>query len=465
MGQPITDLLQAEWLVHAAMIVGFLLAVALVAHLLLHPRSPSGTLAWLLAIVLVPFVGVPLYLLIGGRKTQRTAARKAKLDFAAVPDASTVSPVDGLLVTYGLPPAATGHRVKLCLTGEDIYSDLIELIEGAQKSVYISTYIFRKDALGKAILEKLTQKASQGLDVRLLLDGVGSMYTGKRFLRPLIAAGGKTAHFIPFLHNPFRARTNLRNHRKIVIADGAKVLAGGTNIGLEYIGPSPQPDRWCDLSFVLEGPTAAVYNDIFISDWQFASGDMSPAVDPASLTIEGGTTVQVVPSGPDVPDDPFYDAVVTAIFAAKKRLWIVTPYFVPDATLAQAMAIAARRGVDVRIVVPDHSNHVLADLVRNEHLRSIGRSGGMVMRYKPRMLHAKLLIADDDLAIIGSANIDLRSLLLNYEVAMLMYSRANIEVAEEWTRELMKDCDLGVRDASFVRRLFEGVLRTLAPLV
>ena len=171
-----------EWLIHAAMVVGFLLAVVLITHILLEPRSPSGTLAWLLAIVLMPFVGVPLYLLIGGRKTRRTAARKSHLDFPEPPDIKVHSPIDHLLRTYGFPAASAGHRITLCKTGEEIYSDLVNLIEGAQKSVYISTFIFRRDAVGTAILELLIRKASQGLDVRLLLDGIGSMHTGKHFL-------------------------------------------------------------------------------------------------------------------------------------------------------------------------------------------------------------------------------------------------------------------------------------------
>jgi cardiolipin synthase A/B len=461
-----TDFIALEWLIHIAIVLGFFLAVVLVAHILVQPRSPSGTLAWLLAIILIPFIGVPLYLLLGGRKMRRTAARKAHLDLATTPDSSVHSPVDGLLRTYGFPSALSGHRVTLCRTGEEIYASLVGLIESATKSIYISTFIFRRDAVGIAILDLLVRKAGEGLDVRLLLDGVGSMHTGKRFLAPLVAAGGQYAHFIPVLHRPFRGRTNLRNHRKIVIADGTRVLAGGTNIGLEYIGRTPQPGRWCDLSFVLDGPDVAVYSDIFLSDWQFASNDTSGQAAVISPQQHcGDAIVQVIPSGPDVPNDAFYDSIITTIFTAKRRLWIVTPYFVPDDPLAQAITIGARRGVDVRIIVPARSNHVLADVVRNSYLRTIQKSGGMVMLYTPRMLHAKLLLADDDLAIIGSANIDLRSLFLNYEVAMLMYSQPDIRTAEEWAQSLMKDCRIGVAEASFTRQLFEGMLRTLAPLV
>jgi cardiolipin synthase A/B len=463
----IASFVGVEWVVHVAIIVGFLLAVVLITHILLEPRSPSGTVAWLLAIILIPFVGVPLYLLIGGRKTSRTAATKEHLDFPEPPDVDIHSPMDKLLRTYGFPPASTGHRVTLCTTGEEIYSNLVGLIERAQKSIYISTFIFRRDEVGTAVLGLLARKASEGLDVRLLPDGVGSMHTGKRFLAPLVAAGGRYAHFIPVIHWPFRGRTNLRNHRKIAVADGARVLAGGTNIGLEYIGAEPRPGRWRDLSFVLEGPAVAVYNDIFLSDWQFASHEAAarePVRDTASW-LNGSAIVQVVPSGPDVPSDAFYDAILTTIFAAKSRLWIVTPYFIPDEPLGQAIKIAARRGVDVRIITPARSNHILADLIRNNYLRTIQKSGGMVMLYTPVMMHAKVLIADDDLAIFGSANIDLRSLLLNYEVAMLTYSKADINSAAEWVQSLMGDCHIGIPEATLVRRLFEGVLRTLAPLV
>jgi cardiolipin synthase A/B len=466
------NFLAIEWLIHAAMVIGFLLAVVLITHILLEPRSPSGTLAWLLAIVLIPFIGVPLYLLIGGRKTRRAAARKNHLDFPEPAETKTRSPIDEMLLTYGFPPSHGGHRITLCKTGEEIYTNLVSLIESARKSIYISTFIFRRDAVGAAILELLIRKASQGLDVRLLLDGVGSMHTGKRFLAPLVAAGGRYAHFIPVIHRPFHGRTNLRNHRKTVIVDGAKVLAGGTNIGLEYIGPVPQTGRWCDLSFVLEGPAVATCSDIFLSDWLFASGD-APDAGPATTVSNTNAAlaadadsaiVQVIPSGPDVPSDAFYDSIITAIFAAKSRLWIVTPYFIPDEPLAQAIGLAARRGVDVRILTPARSNHVLADLIRNNYLRIVQKSGGMVMLYTTGMMHAKVLITDD-LAIIGSANIDLRSLLLNYEVAMLIYSQPDIETAAQWVQTLMPDCRIGIAEASLPRKLFEGMLRTLAPLV
>ena len=160
-----TNILLGEWLVHAAVILGFLLAVVLVARILLEPRSPSGTLAWLLAIVLVPFVGVPLYLLIVGRKTRRQAERKGHLGLHGHPGAITPSPVDDLLATYGFPPAFPGHRVTLCGTGEEIYEALVNLIEGATKSIWISTFIIRNDAVGTAILDLLVRKASEGEDV------------------------------------------------------------------------------------------------------------------------------------------------------------------------------------------------------------------------------------------------------------------------------------------------------------
>ncbi|MBI5117039.1 PLDc N-terminal domain-containing protein [Candidatus Poribacteria bacterium] len=445
------------------------MAVVVVAHVLRQRRSPAGAVAWLLVIVLFPYVGVPLYLMFGGRKMQRVADSKANI---RLPD-SVVRPlpeaclIDRLLRTYGIPGATIGNRVSLCRTGEEGYARLVRIIEEASHSVYVQTYVLQEDEVSREIVDRLARRASEGIRVRLLMDGVGSLHTSRHFLSPLVKLGGKVAFFIPVIHRPFRGRTNLRNHRKIIIADGRCVMAGGANIGEEYIGPTPRTGRWRDLSFVLEGPAVSHYAEIFRSDWEFASGEsIGPDSEMAcSLPEAAGSVVQVVPSGPDVVGDPLYDAILSAMFAAQKRLWVVTPYFIPDEALLEALTLAVHRGIDVRILVPQKSNHPMADLARGTYLRQVQAAGGKVLLYADGMMHAKVLLMDNELAMIGSANMDIRSLFLDYEVAMFAYGEAEVRATEAWVEATMSNTRSGVKPAGTIRDLCEGVVRLAAPLL
>lgn len=466
-----TDALHAflAWLLtNIVAIAGFLLGVVLIAYILLQKRSFSGTIAWLLAVILIPYIGVPLYLIFGGRKIRREADKKDELGLIQheVPQ-QNLGPIERLLRSYGHPPAEGGHNLVLCRTGEETYLELMKMLHSAEESIYLATFIFRKDKRGIEVLEVLSEKARAGVRVCLLLDGVGCLHTRGRFLRPLVKSGGQYAHFMPVFRHPFRGRTNLRNHRKIIVVDEKKVLSGGTNIGREYMGPVPYEGRWRDLAFTLEGPAVQHYTQVFRYDWHFASGQWLPEIKPERLSdmAKGQAIVQVVPSGPDVPNDALYDAILTAVFAAQERFWVVTPYFVPDDSLAQALVLAARRGVDVRIILPRRSNHLLPDLCRGIPLRELQRAGGKVLFFTPGMLHAKVVLMDHQVAILGSANIDYRSLLINYEIAMCVYSQPEIEDVETWIRMLFGGCKEGIEEAGLGRRLCESIVRILTPLL
>lgn len=458
-----------QWLVgHIEILIGFAIGVVLVARVLTQRRSPTGTIAWLLAIILIPYFGVPLYLMLGGRKMKRSAAGKLQPHLSKHPQRLNVpqTRVDELLESYSLPSASEGNRLELLTDGCDIYTRLVELIDKAQSSIYLSTFIFRTDAVGKDILLRLTQKAAQGLDVRVLLDGFGAIQTGGRFFKPLVHAGGKYAFF---MHRMFRGRTNLRNHRKIAIFDSRTVLAGGTNIGVEYLGPAPDPKRWSDLSFILEGPAVTAYREIFNSDWAFTSGQApdvladtpNEAVSPES----GSTIVQVVPSGPDVAGDPLYDAIMTAIFSAQRSVRIVTPYFIPDEPLLNALQMAVRRGVDVRIIVPAKSNHPMTDIARRIYLRDICQAGAKVYFHTEGMIHAKAVLVDRLLAMIGSANMDSRSLFLNYEVMLLVYSPKSLTELRGWMDRIEQKCTVQNFHTGFAQNILEHIIHLFAPLL
>lgn len=453
-----------SWLLaHLALVVVTALSLVAGAVLLRQRRPPQATLAWLLAVVLVPYVGLPLYLALGTRKRRRTAPGLPDFAAPAPSLAPTAAEMDRLIRSYGLPGASGGHAFTLLGTGEAAYAALLDLVAGAERSVWVALFILGDDDAGRGLLDALTRRAADGLDVRLLLDAVGSRPLPRRAPAPLRAAGGHVAFYEPVLHRPFQGRTNLRDHRKIILADERRVLAGGMNVAHEYMGPTPDPTRWRDLAFRLDGPAVGVYTALFRSDWAFSSRVLLPAAAPVPPPA-GDSTVQVVPSGPDVDSDALYDLLLALAASARERLWLVTPYFVPDDTLARALALAARRGADVRLVVPDPSNHPLADLARGPALRDLQAAGARVLRYTAGMVHAKALVADG-VALVGSANLDARSLFLNAEAATVLYDAPEVEAVAAWIDGLARTSETGVGPVGALHELVEGAARLAAPLL
>jgi len=451
--------------------LGFILALIFVAHLLRQKRSPTSTISWLLVVLLLPYVGVPLYLVFGGRKMKRLAGRKERM--YPKPTSRRIGILEGqterLLSSYGVPMATSGNRVRLVPDGVEAYRELMRIIDEARSTIHITTYILGRDEVGQALVDRLRKRAEEGVAVRLLLDDVGSWRVGRRFLAPLVAAGAKVAFFMPMLHLPFRGRTNLRNHRKLVVVDGRIAITGGMNLALPYMSNDPDAVLWPDLSVVVEGPGVVDLEDLFESDWKFATGeDVQEAASeqtPIGFEGTGSTVLQVVASGPDVPGDPLYESLLSLIFAAKRRIWIVTPYFVPDEMLSRALSLAARRGVDVCLIVPARSNHLPADLARESYLRDLYNAGGRVLLYQPNMIHAKAVLLDEQLAMVGSANMDMRSLFLNYELTLYVYSGDLACSTACWIESLMADCRPELPVSNRWRELGENVVRLLAPLL
>lgn len=451
---------------HLAMIAGVAMTLVIVPRMLRQRRSAASMTAWLMAIVLVPWLGIPAYLVLGGRKLDTALMLKPQLGSGettmALPTGEAGA--EQLLESYGLPSARSGNRFSLCADGVDIYRKFIEVIEGAEKRIHLASFILHPDPVGRAIIEALAQRARHGLEVRLMLDGFGSFHTSKRALDPLIRAGGETAFFLPVQLRHF-TRTNMRNHRKMLIADDRRAVAGGANISSEYMGPDPDPSRWRDLSFLLEGPAVQDYAAIFAADWQFVTGHRIGPAPGAPPPISGRAVVQIAPSGPDVPGDPVYAAIVSAVFAARRRLWIVTPYFIPPEGLAEALALAAHRGVDVRVYVPDPSNHLIADLARGQPLRDAAAAGVSVIRFVGGMVHAKIVLVDEALAMVGSVNIDPRSLFLNFEANAIVYGAEQTDAVAKWIEALQDQTAKGVAQVSVFRDTVEGVARMLDPLL
>jgi len=230
------------------------------------------------------------------------------------------------------------------------------------------------------------------------------------------------------------------------------------------MGPDIRPDRWRDLTFTLNGPAVKPYVEIFRYDWSFATGEwLAESVHAPDTRKCGDAIVQVIPTGPDVPGDSLYDALLAAIFSTRRRLWIITPYFIPDEALNRALILAVHRGVDVRVLVPLHSNHRLADVAGRSYLRELQQEGARVLYYEAGMVHAKVVLMDDDIAMLGSANIDMRSLLLNYETAIFVYSAAEIQETAIWMTALMEEAHGRPGNAGAMTMWQESLARLLAP--
>ena len=456
-------------LAHAMLVLGTLLGLIALAQMLIQRRSPQGTAAWFLVIVLVPWLGVPLYLMLGGRKMRKLARSKDEVALDSTsPPGSPYSPIERQLRACDIPPATGGNSMTLNPDGVAGFHSLVEAIEFAQTSIWYATFILGRDRVGRAIVEQLTHKASEGVAVKLLLDGVGSFHANRRFLAPLLEAGGEVAHFMPLLHWPFRGRTNLRNHRKMTIVDGRRVWSGGCNTSGDYIGPRRDPRRWTDLSFTIEGPAVDSFAQVFASDWAFATNGAPGDIHPQDWEYKAGEAdqclLQVVPSGPDVPNDALLGALLIGIYQAGERIRIITPYFVPPDAVTQALCLAARRGVAVDVLVPAVSNHHVADWARGPHLRDIQHAGGRVLAY-PKMIHAKAWLFDDRTAMVGSANCDERSLLLNYEVMTVIYRGAVLDETAAWIDDQFDRATVWCSPVGRLRQTGEGMAELVAPLI
>lgn len=461
-------------------IAGFLLAFFLVARLMNEKRTPSNTFAWLLIIVLVPYVGVPLYLLLGGRKLRRLAGRKSSLrptlpGHAHDEPAPPCTAVAQTVMASGAHAPVPGNRLELLTDGEAAYAALEAGIRGARETIHISTFILGRDDTGRRIVRLLAERARAGVKVRLLLDAVGCMFLSRNFFAPIKRAGGEVVWFMPVW--PFvtsRGTANLRNHRKIAVFDGRTALIGGHNLAREYMGPKGYRKRWEDFGGAIEGPAAALLNEVFIADWCFASRQ-SPDVLHAEIAAEtvtkpvGSCELQVVVSGPDVPGDPLYEGILAMIQEAKESILIVTPYFLPDEVLLRSLMVKAHAGCAITVILPARSNHPITDFARRHYLRELLRVGATVRLFEPGMIHSKAMISDESVALFGSANFDPRSLFVNFEIGVLVHSAPDVLAIKTWAESLLprtrKPKSERARRHRLVTNILEDISRLLAPLL
>ena len=500
-------------------------AVSITALVVIERRKPTATLALVLALVFVPILGLLVYLTIANRRVlgrRRARAQRIVRPIEATRDLVRVQeiPFDMPEVQRGLvrlaistsaAPLRRADHVQIIVDPAQIFATLEEAIGRAERYIHMEFYIWRDDDTGREIVRRLAARARMGVKVRVLVDHVGSFGLPDLHFAPLVDAGGEVAIFarlrIPLMFA--RARPNYRNHRKIVVIDGNWGLIGGINVGDEYAGRMVGRP-WRDLMAPLEGDAVIGLGAVFLEDWLATTGrvidlegETRPAIShidarrtkmrrlggrerrldrvvrehnpfaalPARAPSSTGSLVQVIPSGPDAPVAEAIAAQISAAIAtAQRRAWIVTPYFIPDDALVLMLTTAARRGVDVRIVLPAPAttDSRLVAYAAASYYDELLDAGCRIYEYESGMLHAKYLVIDD-LAVIGSANIDVRSFYINYEIIAMLYDAAITSgLSEVFLEDLShaREVSTGARDdLSLARKLAEGAARVLSPLL
>jgi cardiolipin synthase len=479
-------------------------ATSAVIFIALERRRPASTLAWILVLLLLPIVGLPVYLLIGRRRVRRARRKRRKLAvnpteamrrLRALNEVPPELPDEiGGLVRLAQRTSRAGVRradhVELYPETGPAYEAMLDAIDGAQHRIHLEFYIWRDDDTGRAMVRQLTAAVARGVHVRVLYDALGSLSLPRSHFSSLEAQGGEVAVFAPLSPLKWALRRNtrldFRNHRKLVCIDGAIGFAGGLNVGDEYRGGRGGPPEleWRDLWMRIDGDLVLGLEAVFVDDWQTTTGilvqpwegvrgqeDVDLADEPQQPCASTGPAGQIISSGPDFLETSAIVAqFISAISIARHRCWICTPYFIPESTLVILLRIAALRGVDVRICVPgrDHNDAPLVGMAARSYYDSLLDAGCRIYEYDQGMLHAKYLIVDEHVAAVGSANFDLRSLHINYEVTAMFYD-ADVttrlaRVFEDTLERASQVLPASRKNLSLPARLAEGMARILSPL-
>jgi cardiolipin synthase A/B len=445
---------------HSLVVLTSVLIYVLTTRAERERRPPAVAISWVLGMIALPYLALPMYLLFGRRKMPRKNIRWSGVR------SSSRHWAEELIESFGLPGAAPAST-QMHQDGRESAAALFMIIAGAKSRLDICTYILGNDVFGRDAMQRLMARARQGIQVRLLIDGVGAMQLPRACFHEMEASGIVTAIFSPLFARRTQGPRNLRNHRKMVIADGTHLWSGGRNIAAEYFSGAEGVRPWRDLTFDLRGAPAQAAAAQFEADWIAAGGKpesaQSGAVEAAAPRHEAERgRAQFLPSGPDQTEDTVHALLIDACFQARERMLAVTPYFVPDNSLEAAMRLAARRGVQIDLCIPRTSNHRLADFVRNRSLRALSQAG-VNIHLSPYMNHAKAVVFDQSVALAGSVNLDSRSLLLNYECAMVFYDPVQINWLASWIEALIPEAvTFDAHAPSLWRDIGEGLLLTVA---
>jgi cardiolipin synthase len=413
-----------------------LAGIAFAVRAVLISRTPQASIAWGFALIVLPYVAIPLFLIFGESRfsgyTLAGAGKQKELDNALVRTQEALRPFQcRMLEKYedaeqlafklrGLP-ATRGNSTKLLIDGEETFEAIFAAIDTAVEYVVVQFYIVHDDKLGRALKDRLLAARKRGARCWLLFDKVGAKGLPESYIEELRAGGVEVQAFVTNRQFGRRFQINFRNHRKLVIVDGRVAFIGGLNAGDEYLGEGPL-GPWRDTHMAVEGPAVQGLQLSFLEDWYYVEKTVPDL--PCVPRVCGDEVVLPFASGPAESWNITPAVICEIIHDVRKRLWIASPYFVPDPALRTALAHAALRGVDVRIILPQGIDHLLPWLSSFTFYPAMAEAGVRIWRYQPGFMHQKVLLADDDLAIVGSVNLDFRSFMLNFELAAAVQNAA-----------------------------------------
>ncbi|GGD75925.1 cardiolipin synthase [Paenibacillus nasutitermitis] len=473
------------WIIIALLIFIFQIATILIVEF----RQPSKTVAWLLILFIFPIIGFVMYYFLAREFQRRRTVRKRsvvaeEMRLQALMRCRIVHrPGDmnnkqfntqerffGLLQSMTLSPITGCNETVVLTNALAAYRAILGSIEKARHHIHVEFYTIRDDKIGRRLKEALIRKAKQGVEVRLIYDGVGSLELGGQYIRELNEAGVETHCFLTPRLAFFEKRMNYRNHRKIVVVDGLAGFFGGINIGDEYLGGNPKLGFWRDTHMKVEGDAVYFLQDVFMRDWWFTTKQRltGPEYLPEH-NCKGNEQVQIVSSGPNSSEDAILECVFSAISVAKTRIYITTPYFIPDNSVLMGLRTAALSGLDVRIIIPDVSDSKLVLYASLSYVAEMLAAGVRIYRYKKGFIHAKVLIVDDLIASVGSANLDMRSFFSNFELNGLFFDERTLKVLDDDYKKDMEDSE-ELHLSAFQQRprwqkSAEVVARMLSPLL
>jgi cardiolipin synthase len=466
-------------------LVVLLLAALAAYHALLNKRHPSAAFGWIAVCLLYPFLGPLLYFLFGINRV-RTRARKLerrspfRIDFTyedTDDDSKAIiqhtpeafAEIASISDAVSRRPLVGGNSIRMLINGEQAYPEMMKSIEKAERTLYLSTYIFETNETGRRFIELLSQASDRGVDVRVIIDGIGEKYSIPRAGTLLEKHHVRFARFLPPKLFPPSIHVNLRNHRKILISDASLAFVGGMNISDRHLAERKgNASRVQDVHFRIEGPVVSQVEHVFLEDWKFCTGDVSI---PNSVLLEekGRAFCRAIEEGPNEDLDKLSMILNGAVSLAKHRVLIMTPYFLPPREMLSALQAAALRGVKVNVILPSKNNLPFVHWATQNMLWELLLRGVRIFYQPPPFDHAKLFVVDDHYAQIGSANIDPRSLRLNFELAIEIFDRETVDAISKYVeskRALSKEISLkeidsrtlGVRTRDALAWLFSPYL-------
>ena len=471
------------------------LVILVIFRVVNDTRSSTKALAYILFILFVPIIGMVFYFSFGiNYRNRKLYSKKLGLDgplreqinskmsaySKAIQSSGLLGEKYQNLIEFtrraGTSPLTTNNDVKLLINGEEKFPELLKALESAQSHIHIEYYIYENDFTGNSVAEVLIKKAKAGVEVRFMYDDFGSHGLGKSFIKRLNDAGVQTAPFYKIKWYAFANRLNYRNHRKLVIIDGTISFIGGINMSDKYRNDLKKEEHlfWRDTHLMINGQVTAYLQYLFFCDWNFSSAvdlEYSETYFPDNTkqqTIEK-EVVQIAASGPDSTQPVIFYTLLEAISSAKKSIYITSPYFIPGESLMDALIIAIQSGLDVKILIPGVSDSKMVNAAASAYYTELLRYGAKIYKYNKGFVHAKTMVVDGSLAVVGSANMDYRSFDLNFEVNAMVYSKniAN-QLTETFENDLKVskqiDAETWLNRPKYIQ-LWDKMVRLLSPFL